>query len=313
MSTNQTASSFSGSMRILTTSGYQTFADLSTKGFEMFIGYGGKIISGSVFANGVKPIQEVSFYNSDKKLHITENVIFMDENENPIELIDASNQKIKRHTLINNEISEYCKYGYIQNNINNSEFYYGGTFININKTELELTKLWENEKQIESHTKKDNQFVFNFPENIIFSNHALPKQIYLAEPKEVLMYLKGLFSAYASINIGNKLIMLKTHHKDIALEVFNLLNIFEINSKLQIGCDGTLNILNIKEFESIEIFAEKIGFIQNKLNDKLIKILDKTPKITKIEYLEDAEVFDFELNDDCHWGIVEDMIIHNSN
>ena len=71
--------------------------------------------------------------------------------------------------------------------------------------------------------------------------------------------------------------------------------------------------MNIAEYNSLKKYAKLIGFVHEYktkgLNDILV---NKSPMIMSIKKEGAAEVFDFNLQDDTHWGVVgEGYIAHN--
>jgi len=70
--------------------------------------------------------------------------------------------------------------------------------------------------------------------------------------------------------------------------------------------------LNIANFDSIVEFANKINFIQKyKRNLLETVLLYKSPTIQHIVKGEIESVYDFSLDDDKHWGIIDGFIAHN--
>ena len=76
-------------------------------------------------------------------------------------------------------------------------------------------------------------------------------------------------------------------------------------------------ITNVNDSVEYSIEAKKaltynlISFSKTKLNEKF-HVYENSVNVTGVQMLEfPVEVFDFNLQDNCHWGVVEDMIVHN--
>jgi len=307
-------SSFAESMRILTTNGYQTFGELCEKGSIKFITKDCQIVEGNVYSNGVHPIYETSFYHSDKKLLTTQDNVFLLSDDSQSDLLDCVSKKLKTYVFINSEVNDYCKLGFIQNKLDNEDLVFKQHYVKVGKKESELMDLFKDHKRIVDFSKKSWLYLFLIPENITFDHDLLPKEILNWELNNVQMFLKGLFSAYGTCYMNQKRVTLRNHNNAINLQVQDLLLAIGIQPRVHIDENGNFTCLSIEHTENLLMFAEKIGFIQDSNNKKLREIIGKsTPKISNVEYSHDDEVFNFELNDDCHWGVIEGVIAHNSN
>ncbi len=332
-----------GDMKILTIDGYKTFKELNGKTDIDFINKNGKVVKGKVWSNGIKPVYETKFTktNFGDLTHIplktTKDHIFMLENGNECKISNSVKKRIKAFGKINSEITEYVKYGFIQGD---GTYINGNTYICIGKDDADIAEIFnlkldwnfqhENLKiskssksrfKIEQYNKILNELNFqtlNLPER------SLPSTFNSWKDEDKLMFLKGLFSANGSIIISANRISFKTSCLKLSIEIKQILEYFGIkvtntNNPEQetlfsngIGhCKKSYNV-TITERNSVLLFAEKIGFVHKYKQEALKQIINnRSPIVDSIKYIGDEEVFDFELFDDCHWGVVEGLISHN--
>lgn len=137
-------------------------------------------------------------------------------------------------------------------------------------------------------------------------------------------FLIGLFSANGTVK-ENSRIALKTSSKNVAIGVQNKLNRIGIKSvyittnKAKVVKFGNGEYLckesydvNICDLKDLILFSEKIGFVQKYKQESLGRlILNKAPFVFSIKSKGIEKVYDFNIQDDTHWGIINGIITHN--
>ena len=152
----------------------------------------------------------------------------------------------------------------------------------------------------------------------------LPSEIDLWSSKSISDFLTGLYSANGSALERAGRVTLKTTNYRLAEKVQELLKRYLIDSYITINKSKLVKFpngeyickesydLNVANFRSIVNFTKHINFIQ-KYKRNILKeiILNKSPKIQHIVEGEEEDVYDFSLQDNTHWGVVEGFIAHN--
>jgi len=317
---------FRGDMRILTPTGYKTFKELNNQETE-FINKDGEIVQGTVWCNGTKSIYKLTTWNNNY-IYCTEDHVFLTTDNKEVEAKSLIGKRLMPYFTINEEINEYVKLGFLQGDSNLIELRsnsYLGLKINIKEKDREIAELFEIQNNnlsiyIQGYNELLKQLKFNdnpLPER------DLPKTFDTWSIKNKLMFFKGMYSANGSI-ITNQRIAYKTTCKTLSEQIKMFLHYVGINSYITTNkeklttfcneeyfCEESYDI-NISDFESIKIFAEKIGFVHSYKKNSLINlILEKAPKIRSFTYDSTDLVYDFNLQDNTHWGIVENVIAHN--
>lgn len=137
-------------------------------------------------------------------------------------------------------------------------------------------------------------------------------------------FMTGLFSANGGVLRKGKRVSYKTTSKVLRDGIVNYLESIGITSyyttnkekKIAWGNGDYLSkesyAINISTLDSLVIFAEKIGFIQSYKKKWLTEIIiAKSPKVLSISPSVKEEVFDFSLNDNTHWGVINRVVAHN--
>lgn len=144
---------------------------------------------------------------------------------------------------------------------------------------------------------------------------------YSSEQKR--MFLRGLYSANGSV-IRTERVALKTTSLRLAGEVIEALRLLGIVAYKTTNLSKKVKFKNgtyqckesydvcIAQAESLGRFARDIGFVHSAKQEALEKVLLKrAPRVVRIEKGPVVEVFDFALEGDNHWGIVEGFVVHN--
>lgn len=328
---------FAGNMNILTKDGYKTFLELNGKTDIDFINKNGQVVKGRVWSNGVKSVYETKFYkNTHKSIRTTKDHHFMLQDGTEQEISKSVGKRIRAFGIINQEISEYTKYGFIQGDGNLGRLKdptHLGLEVCIGKEDEDIAKMFGLHSKWKSNDDARYSFRITGYNDIFrtlkFSEEKLPTRVLPLTFKDwkvedQLMFLKGVFSANGSITKSANRISLKTSCEQFANELKFYLESFGIkvtitNNPAQtiqfsngIGnCKASFNV-TISERESVITFAEKIGFVHS-YKQQLLEdiIINRSPIVSSSAYVCDEEVFDFELFDDCHWGVIEGLVGHN--
>jgi len=111
-------------------------------------------------------------------------------------------------------------------------------------------------------------------------NRNIPKEVFKSTREVKKEFIKAFFDDEGSVIIGNKEIRLYSTNKNGLQEMKNLLNEFNIKSKLRSGYGKKRNVfaLVIKDIESIKNFANNIGFDLERKQTKLSNILSISAK-----------------------------------
>src|SRR5690606_13548903 len=97
--------------KLLTATGYRKISDCT--GELELVNKNGKIVNGLVWSNGIKPIVELTLSNK-VKIKCTEDHIFMTNNGTSVEAFKLRGERLMPFFEINQEVSEFTKYGFIQ-------------------------------------------------------------------------------------------------------------------------------------------------------------------------------------------------------
>ncbi|HMT01711.1 MAG TPA: LAGLIDADG family homing endonuclease [Burkholderiales bacterium] len=318
---------FTSDTKILTPEGYVEIG--KNVGELELINKEGLIVNGNIWSNGFKTVIEI-LTSQKNKLKCTPDHIFMLNDGSECTAIELLGKRIMPYFSINEEISEYTKYGFIQGDGNltrlNSEPH-KGLEINIGENDYDIFELFDIEKEENKRSYYTSGFneilkILGFDSSVL-PIRRMPNTFSFWSNKDKLMFLKGMYSANGSI-IKNHRISYKTVSQKLALELQEALLQFDICSYITINkekevlfsngnysCKESYDI-NISKYDSILQFAKLIGFVHKYKNESLRElILAKSPKVISIKDVGYQEVFDFNLQDDTHWGVIDGLIAHN--
>lgn len=135
--------------------------------------------------------------------------------------------------------------------------------------------------------------------------------------------LSGLFSANGSV-VGKHRVSLKTTDRQQASDVVNHLAGLGIKAIVVTNKPTLVKWKNgdyvskesynvqIQDFWSIVNFAEKVSFVQRYKRDALRKlIVERSPKVRAVKVAGRELVYDF-TEPKTHWGVVNGLVVHNS-
>lgn len=319
---------FRGDQKILTSDGYKTFEELENKEV-VFTDAMGLENHGKVTVSGYKKLIELKFRNRPS-IVCTPQHVFMTTEEQEVEAQDLKKHRIAPYL---NQVSEfnneYIKYGFLQGDgclgrLDSAT--HKGLEINLNQKDKEIADLFGIEcKQrvyINGYNEILKELKFN---NKPLPERTLPKTIKEWKEKDVLSFIRGLWSANGSV-IKNSRISFKSTCKELIEELSSLLTKFGYNSYYTTNKPKVVTFsngdylckesydLNISDYLSMEKFYNEIGFEQEYKNIKLKSLLiNKAPMVSSIKEIKGIhKVYDFHLRDNMnHWGVVEGVIAHN--
>lgn len=317
---------FSYETKILTAYGYEKIGDLEGQDID-FINKDGKIVSGTVFKSGEKATYTLNLSNKETIVTtIDHRFMLTDGSEKQAQFI-TKEDRLMPFFIINDKINEFVKYGFIQGDgctgrLNSTTHL--GIEVNIGEKDGDIANLFNIKNTGKNYLGGFNEILKELGFNSsILPNRTLPTTFNNWNSDNKLMFLKGLWSANGSIIKGHR-ISFKSTCKELILELSNILQEFGIDSYFTTNkakevefSNGTYLCkesydLNISKYNAVLKFAENIGFVHNYKQDSLKElILAKAPKILSAKVTEVKPVYDFSLNDDTHWGVIQGVIAHN--
>jgi len=318
---------FTGDTKILTPTGYREIKHLT--GETELLNKNGEICNSLVWSNGVKNVVELTLSNKTK-IKCTEDHRLMLNSGEEIQAKNAKKLRLMPYFVMNEEISEYTKYGFIQGDGACSRLSskdHKGLELNIGKDDADIFELFGITPEIEKisyYTTGYNEILraLQFSQETLITR-SLPNNFISWDRKDQLMFFKGMFSANGGV-IKTGRVSYKTVSKKLAEQIVEFLEYFGISSYITTNKEKEIQFsngnyvcresydVNIASLKSIIIFAEKIGFVHKYKKEALNQIiLNKAPLVITIKNVGEEEVFDFSLDDNTHWGVVEGIIAHN--
>ncbi len=318
---------FTGDMILLTPLGYKSFSDLAQEENMQLINHKGELVDGKVWSNGNKNTIKIRMSNGEN-ITCTPDHKLVSIDGSQLEAKDSKGIRLKRFYEINQEITEYTKYGFIQGD---------GALGRLKSEDHKGIEIYFGEKdgdvaEIFGYSQSGKQYVNGFNEilkSLHFSSEQLPYRrvpdyITTWNTNDIAQFLKGLFSANGGV-IKNTRISFKGTCKELIEDIkilleryFNIDSYITTNKSKEIQFSNGLYRckesydLNISKYSSILLFAKYIAFVHKYKNEALEQILlNNSPKVMSIVDNGEQEVFDFNLDDEDHLGVVNGIIVHN--
>lgn len=318
---------FVGNTKILTPSGYREIKNCI--GDLDLINKDNEITNGLVWSNGIKPVIELRLSNNTK-IKCTSDHIFMVNNGKSYEAAELGGERLMPYFEINNEINEFTKYGYIQGDGGTGRLdseAHKGLEIHIGEDDDDIFELFNISKEVGKkvyYTNGYNEILRALKiDSSTLVTRRLPKTFIFWDINDKKMFLKGMYSANGSVIKAGR-VSYKTVSKQLASEILETLSSFGIKAYVTTNKEKEVEFsngnytckesydINIAGFDSIVKFAKEIGFVHKYKQESLKQIiLDKAPKVMSIKDAGEEEVFDFNLDDGKHWGVIEGVIAHN--
>ena len=316
---------FSYDTKILTAEGYKKIGSLEGEELD-FINYKGEIVQGTVFESGSKPIYKMKLSNGEI-IETTINHEFMLTDGSRKEAQFIKGERIMPFYKINNEVNIFTNYGFIQGDGSLGRLdsiRHLGMEVHIGENDEDICELFNVKNTGKHYLRGYNEILRELKfDSSSLPTRTLPLTFSDWEDKNKLMFLKGLWSANGSV-IKNHRVSFKSTSKDLIEELVNVLNYFDIKSyyttnkakeiKFKNGtyeCKESYD-LNISRYNSVLKFAELISFVHSYKRDSLEDLIKvKAPKVIKATVEKVQKVYDFSLQDNTHWGVIQGVIAHN--
>jgi hypothetical protein len=312
---------FASDMLLKTLEGWKTFYELAGKTVEVY-NKDGQVHKGSVWSNGIKPIVAVKLSNG-KVLRCTDDHRFMLTNGQEQMARDLRGSKIMPYLEFNTVNDEHVKLGFMQGDASLTRLNstaHKGLEVHLGQDDKDVADLFEidHEDGIRSYyvngyndALRDLGFVAKpLPER------TLPSGFSAFTPLQKASFMKGLYSANGSVIKAGR-VSFKSTCNELVLEMSEYLlsvgieNYITTNKAKNVAfSNGTYLCkqsydLNIASYESLLKFAKSIGFVHAYKMDALkTMLLSRAPVVVSVKPDGEEEVFDFNIQDSTHWGIV---------
>lgn len=311
---------FTGDMRLLTAEGYVDFATLSKQESVNVVNHNGQVTEGKVWSSGVKPIVEVRFSGERSSITCTDDHRFMltDGTECMAKALKGKRLKafFQTNKAINTE-SVIAGYAFGDGAVHRLgsdthrgvEVYFGKKDKDVAALVGQDVGIWYS-RQAADWLKNHN----------VEPSSLLNKRLPLHASDDFVM---GLFSANGCVVKGHR-VAFKSISKGLIEDLKYELSLYGIHSYITVNkarkqkfSNGEYEMktsydLNISQFDSIVRFAEQINFVQEYKREALAELIDlRSPYVSSVKAVGEQEVFDF-TEPDTHWGVVEGVVVHNS-
>lgn len=318
---------FTGEMRVLTPSGYKRFGDLAKDGASQFVNVNGELVDGTVWESGCKQTVSVKF-TSGKIIACTPDHRFMLANGSEREAKDLKGERVMPFFTVNKEIDKFVKWGFIQGDGATSRLAsdtHKGLEVFFGEKDADVAEIFGFDSTGKQYISGMNEDLIDFG----FSSNTLPTRTLPSDFKfrsegVKKSFLKGMYSANGSV-IKTSRIAYKTTSWYLAQDLVSVLSSFGLNPYITTNKAKTVEFsngsyeckesydINIGRIEDIIWFASNIGFVQGYKNEALVNLIKKrAPMVVSVAENNLMEtVYDFSLDDDTHWGVVEGVIAHN--
>jgi hypothetical protein len=311
---------FTGDMKLLTDKGYMSFFELSGKDVNI-INDNGDVSFGKVWSSDIKEIVEVKFLNGMKSIKCTPDHIFKLNNSEECQARDLQGKRLKPFFKLKKEFDRESFFaGFIQGD---------GAINRLSSKDHKGLEIYigEKDKDVGDLLGFDIGTHYSREAHSIATKYKLhPSTLPSRNLPEIMDtdFISGLYSANGCIIKGHRIAFKSTCEELIFQLQDHLKGIYNIDSYITINkptevkfsngsylCKKSYD-LNISKREDITKFSENISFAQKYKQDDLTNlILLKAPYVCSVKKLGQEEVFDF-TEPKNHWGIVEGVIVHNS-
>lgn len=314
---------FTGDMELLTSSGYKKFSDFTENEHVTLVNAIGQEVSGYVRKSGYKDVVEIKL-TTGKSIICTPDHILLDVDGNEIEARNSKGIQLAHYLNHNGNYDDlFVKLGFIQKDeiltkINSTD--HKGLEICFNPKDYEVSELFEVECATKVYVNGYNDIL----KKLKFNTSKLPETYKDWSEKEQKSFLRGLFSANSSILKTGRITLKSTSKEliDSLVEIFTNWNVnvyYTTNKEKEVEFkNGTYTCkesydLNFASYESLVWFYNNIGFVQSYKVTTLLEILKvKAPKVKSVIERKNKEiVYDFELDDLLHVGVVNGLLVHN--
>ena len=319
-----------GDSKLLTANGYSPISNLEGVSDLKLINKNGDSVDGSVWETGEKELFEIKAGNTKSPyiINATSDHVFMTNDNQSVEVCALKGLRLKTHYTKNpvDINSLELRYGFVFGDGSFRKM--SNSFLNI---QCSFTPIKDDEVSVlfnRTGWSDDNTSytvdvsyreleAYGIDTSLATYDRVLPKSVSLD-------FLMGLFSANGCV-INNGRVAFKTTSPRLrdglidALKEHGMYNAYYTTNKAKkISWDNGEYVskesydINLANLEDIKTFATKINFIQSYKRDALDKIIkDKSPFVYSIKNIGTQKVYDFNLQDDTHWGVVDGVVVHN--
>jgi hypothetical protein len=317
----------SGDSLLKTLNGYESLESLSGIDNINIINKNGESKNGKVWETGEKEVFTIKAGNTKSPfvINATHDHTFMLYDGSECNTDNLRGKRLMPHYIINNDYNDiHVKYGFL----------FGDGVFRKNQEkhsvcDICFTKTDDNDVKtlfgfdLDCQSPIKSGIKYEELENIGV-NTTLPTYERILPDNITDNFLKGLFSANGTVKEMSR-IALKTSSMNVAIGVQKKLNEIGIESvyittnkakkvKFSNGeylCKESYDV-NVCNLRDLITFAEKIGFIQEYKRASLEKlILNKAPFVYSVKSKGIEKVYDFNIQDDTHWGVINGIVTHN--
>lgn len=302
---------------ILTEKGWQPIGSLKDQELTFINKYGEKV-NGIVWSSGVKDIYQIKFNSADGKyIECTDNHIFINTDGEEVEAKNLTGQRLFPFLDTFEFDVEHFKYGFIQGDSSLHNMTKDGKIkIYFNDHEAEVCSLFGynrsfgNTFSTNEYTERLKDLEFNF---VKLNERQLPKGVMNMNDIELRSFLRGLFSANGTFIESANTIKLTSSCKEELEQVKFLLAKYNIIGHITDekreewkNFKGITYRLRISSYSSVLDFHNLIGFQQEYKMRKIQNyLIGKAPMVRSVvKTSRKEEVFDFNLHDDSHVGVI---------
>ena len=319
---------FTGDMEILTPLGYKKFSEFNDGEHVQLINAVGQEVTGFIRQTGFKDVVDVTL-TTGKTIRCTPDHLLIDINGNEIEASKSKGIQLAHYLNHNTEYDdEYVKLGFIQGDgvltrLNSEK--HKGLEVCFNEKDSEIAEMFnvECETKVYINGYNDTLRTLKFDSSVL-PERVLPESFNDWSDYNKKSFLKGLFSANGSMLKAGRVTFKSTCKKlieqlydiftDYGVSVYYTTNKskpVEFNNGTYI-CKESYD-LNFSSYDSLVWFYNNIGFVQSyKTSILLDRLKISAPKVRSIKTLNNKEiVYDFELDDLLHVGVVNGLLVHN--
>lgn len=313
---------FTGDTLLKTENGFENISGLKNKTFKAY-NVRNELVEATAWSNGFKDVVKIKF-SSGETIRSTDDHRFMLNNGDESQAKDLKGKRLMPSYVIRKDNDEFTKLGFLQGDANLTRLdsdSHLGLEINIGEDDLDIAELFNidyKEGKKSYYTRGYNEICKDLQfQAKVLPERALPQTYVNWSTEQKSSFLRGIYSANGCIITKSRV-----SFKGTCLELIegikdSLENDFDISSYVTTNkpkkvkfSNGTYTCkesydLNIGRFQDVVKFAENIGFIhQYKLDSLEETIKEKSPLVLSVKSDGNEEVFDFNLDDDTHWGVV---------
>ena len=315
--------------KILTTEGYREIGSLDELDDLFLVDENGLAKEAKVWCSGIKKICKLTF--SDREINCTSDHVFKLNDGSESKAKDLKGKRLMPLVTIREEVDDFVKLGFIQGDGGTGRLkslFHRGFEINIGEKDKEMAELFgfefiEGKKTYYTREYKNKLLELGFDSSSL-PERILPREFLTLSFKDKCSFLMGLYSANGSVIKGSR-VAFKTTCKNLVCQLKSFFDDQSVVSyittnkeKKVVFSNGTYVCkesydLNLCRYASIIWFAKYISFVhQYKRNSLKELILSKAPLCRSVfEDCGESVVYDFSLEGENHWGVVEGVVAHN--